>query len=183
MSWEILWQLIWFVALFFVFLAFKETNDKKLIIYLAIGSSIWGIHFSLLWLFAAAGINFFDIFKNLAALKWKRNNYWVSFFVISYLIIWVLSYLYTEKLFSFLPTITSILWAVWVLYFHGIKMRLFLIATLLIWFVYNFIGGSYAGMTSDIILILATFYGIYKLKTWKSIYDFFPQIKGKKRFF
>jgi hypothetical protein len=50
------------------------------------------------------------------------------------------------------------------LYFHGITMRLFLIATLIIWFTYNFIGGSYAWMTSDIVLILATLYGIYKLK-------------------
>jgi len=32
-------------------------------------------------------------------------------------------------------------------------MRVFLISTLFIWFAYNYIGGSYAGMTSDFVLI------------------------------
>lgn len=161
---EIIWQIIWFFALWIVFFAFKETDDRKLLIYLAIWSFIWSIHFWILGLLAAAGINLFDVFKNIAGLKWKKNNYWVSFFVISYIIIWFISFSYTQKWFSFLPTITSVLWAVWVLYFHGIQMRLFLISTLFIWFLYNFIGGSYAGMTSDIVLIWATLYGIYKLK-------------------
>lgn len=161
---EILWQLIGFIALFFVFLAFKETNDRKLIMYLAIGSGIWGIHFSLIWLVAAAAINFFDIFKNLAGLKYEKNNYWVSFFIMSYLVIWIVTYYFTRELVSFLPTISSILWAVAVFYFRGIPLRLILMSTLCIWFIYNFIGLSYAGMASDIALIWATLYGIYKLK-------------------
>lgn len=161
---EIIWQGVWFIALFFVFLAFKETNDRKLIIYLAIGSWIWGLHFWLIGLFAASAINVFDVFKNLIWLKYKKNNYWMAFFVISYIIIWCVTYAYTGKLYSFLPTITSVLWAVWVLYFHGIAMRIFLISTLFIWFAYNFIWGSYAWMTSDIVLIFASLYGIYKLK-------------------
>jgi hypothetical protein len=167
MNIEIIWQAIGFLALFIVFFAFKETNDRKLLIYLAIGSFVWSIHFWLLWLYAAAGINFFDVSKNLAGLKWKKNNYWIGFFVCSYILIWYISFLYTGKLFSFLPTLTSVLSTLWVLYFTWVAMRIFLISTLFIWFIYNFIGGSYAGMTSDIILIWATLYWIYKLKTQK----------------
>ncbi len=161
---DIIWQAIWFLALLVAFFAFKETDDRKLLIYLAACSLVWSLHFWIIWLFAAAGINLFDVFKNLAWLKWKRNNYWIIFFIVSYLFIWVATYLYTWALYSFLPTITSILWTIWVLCFTGITMRIFLIVTLVIWFIYNFIWWSYAGMTSDIILIWATIYGILKLK-------------------
>lgn len=171
LSTEIVWQAIWFVALWIAFFAFKETDDRKLLIYLAACSIVWSLHFGIIWLFAACAINFFDVFKNIAGLKWKKNNYWIAFFVVSYIIIWIATYSYTGKLFSFLPTITSVLWAVWVLCFHGITMRLFLISTLCIWFTYNFIWGSYAGMTSDIVLIWATLYGIYKIKFKANTYS------------
>ncbi len=164
LSTEIIWQAIGFIALFFVFLAFKETDDRKLIIYLAIGSWIWGIHFSIIWLFAAAGISFFDIFKNLIWLKYKKNNYWVWFFIGSYILIGIFTYFHTGVLSSFLPTIASILWAIAVFWFSGIPLRLIMMSTLFVWFVYNFIGGSYAGMISDFTLIWASLYGIYKLK-------------------
>lgn len=179
MNIEFIWQSIGFVALIFVFLAFKETQDRKLIIYLAIGSWIWWLHFSALGLYAAAGINFFDVFKNLIALKWKKNNYWITFFITSYVLIGVWTYHYTNQIYSFLPTITSILWVLWVLYFRWIRMRLFLISTLFIWFIYNYIGWSIAWMVSDIALIIAMIYGIYKIKSKKTFRDFFPLSKSK----
>ncbi len=161
---EIIWQAIGFIALFFVFLAFKETNDRKLIVYLAIGSGIWGIHFSLIWLIAAAAVNFFDVGKNLIWLKYEKNNYWVSFFIVSYLIIWIFTYNHTWNIASFLPTLSSIIWAVAVFWFRWIPLRLLLLSTLWIWLIYNLIGGSYAWIASDIALTWATLYGIYKLK-------------------
>lgn len=159
-----IWQIIGFVALFFVFLAFKETDDRKLIIYLAIGSGIWWIHFWALGLIAASAINFFDVFKNCIGLKYKKNNYWVTFFVITYISIWIISYSYSGSLVSFLPTIASVLWVVAVFLFSGIPLRLIMMSTLFVWFSYNIIGGSYAGIASDIALIWASFYGIFKLK-------------------
>ncbi len=159
-----IWQIIGFIALFFVFLAFKETDDRKLIIYLAIGSGIWWVHFWVLGLVAASAINFFDVLKNCIGLKYKKNNYWVSFFVATYIAIWIMSYSYSGSLVSFLPTIASVLWAIAVFWFSGIPLRLIMMSTLFVWFTYNIIGGSYAGMASDIALIWASFYGIFKLK-------------------
>lgn len=166
---EIIWQFIGFVALFFVFLAFKETDDRKLIIYLAIGSGIWWIHFGLIWLIAASAINFFNVFKNLIWLKYAKNIYWVSFFIISYICIWVATYFYTQSVTSFLPTIASIIGAIAVFCFRDIPLRLLLLSTLFIWFVYNLMGSSYAWIASDIALVWATLYGIYKLKYQKKI--------------
>ena len=163
-TYEAIGQAIGFIALVFVFFAFKETNDKKLIIYLAIGSGIWGVHFSFIGLIAAAAVNFFDVGKNLIWLKYEKNNYWVSFFILSYLIIWILTYSHTGNIISFLPTVSSILWAIAVFWFRGIPLRLILLSTLWVWFLYNLIGWSYAGMASDIALTWATLYGIYKLK-------------------
>jgi len=110
LSQEILWQWIGFIALAIAFFAFKETDDRKLLIYLAACSAVWSVHFWLLGLVAAAGINAFDIAKNLIGLRYKKNVYWVCFFIASYIIIGVVSYSYTENLISFLPTISSVLW-------------------------------------------------------------------------
>jgi len=164
---EIIWQIIGFIALFFVFLAFKETNDRKLIGYLAIGSWIWWIHFWFLGLVAASAINFFDVFKNLIWLKYAKNNYWVAFFIIAYAVIGVISYSYTKNIYSFLPTIASVIWVIAVFWFRWIQLRLLLLFTLSIWFIYNYIGWSYAWIASDIILVWATLYGIYKLQYTK----------------
>ena len=164
---EIIWQVIGFIALWFAFFAFKETDDKKLLIYLALCSFVWSIHFWILWLFAAAGINAFDIFKNLAWLKWKKNTYWITFFIFAYILIGITTYQYTNSLISFIPTIASVLWVIWVLCFKGISMRLFLISTLVMWFIYNYVWWSYAWMVSDVVLIWATLYWIYKLRKFK----------------
>lgn len=161
---DIIWQWIWFIALFFVFLAFKETNDRKLIILLAIWSGIWWVHFSLIWLLAAAWINFFDVLKNIIWLKYEKNNYWVSFFIVSYIIIWMITYIHTQNLVSFLPTIASIIGAIAVFLFRWIPLRLLMLSTLFVWLVYNIIWGSYAWIASDIALMWASFYGIYKIK-------------------
>lgn len=167
METQFIWQIVGFLALFFVFLAFKETNDKKLIILLAIWSGVWGIHFSLLGLIAAAGINFFDVCKNLVSLRYKNNLYLLSFFILSYMLIWGYSYLQTSSIYSFFPTIASIIGVVAVFCFSGIPLRVFMLSTLIVWFVYNIIWWSIAWMTSDIVLIWATLYGIYKLKYQK----------------
>lgn len=165
MNIEILWQIIGFIALFFVFLGFKEKNDTKLILFLTVWSFFWGIHFSMLWLIAAAGINFFDICKNLLWLKFEKNIYLMSFFILSYIIIWYISFLYTQNYFSFLPTLASVISTVWVFIFRGVHLRYCLLVVLWVWFMYNSLWWSIPWITSDIILIWATLYGIYKLKT------------------
>lgn len=161
---DIIWQAIGFIALFFVFLWFKETNDRKLIIYLSIWSFFWGIHFWLLGLIAAAGINFFDIFKNLLGLKYEKNKSLMFFFIWSYLVIWIISFYFTQNYISFLPSITSIISTIWVFLFRWIWLRINLLFVLCIWFIYNTAWGSIAWITSDIVLLWATFYGIYKIK-------------------
>lgn len=160
---QIIWQIIWFIALFFVFLGFKETDDRKLILYLTVWSFFWGIHFSILGLVAAAGINFFDIGKNLMWLKYENNKIFMWVFITCYIIIWMVSYTYTWNIFSLLPTLASVVSTVWVFIFRWIYLRLNLLGVLWIWFVYNFAWWSIPGITSDIVLIWATFYGIYKL--------------------
>jgi len=164
---SIIGQSIWFIALFFVFLWFKEADDKKLIIYLTIGSFFWWIHFSWLWLVAAAWINFFDIWKNFLGLKYEKNKWLIVFFISSYVLIWIVSYLYTQNLSSLLPTFASIISVIWVFILRGIPLRISLLFVLLVWFIYNIIWGSIAWVTSDIFLVWATIYGIYKIKNKK----------------
>lgn len=161
---EFIGQILWFIALWISIFAFKEHDDRKILVYLALCPLFWGIHFSFLWLYAAAGINIFDVFKNIAGLIWKRSKIWTSIFVISYICIWIWVYLHTHTLISFLPTLAAVLGSIWVIYFSWYTMRFFLLLTLCIWLIYNIYGVSLPGITSDIILIFSTLYWIYTLE-------------------
>lgn len=68
-------QSIGIFALLVNTVAFATSKDKKFLIFMAISSGIWGIHFQMLGLLAGAGISFLDIFKNLLALQYPKNPY------------------------------------------------------------------------------------------------------------
>ncbi len=70
---NITWEFVWMIALVFNIISYLEKNDKMMFIMLAICSFFYWIHFLWLWLLTASVINFFDVFKNLAVIKHKKN--------------------------------------------------------------------------------------------------------------
>ena len=85
---NITWEFVWMIALVFNIISYLEKNDKMMFIMLAICSFFYWIHFLWLWLLTASVINFFDVFKNLAVIKHKKNIKLFSIFAIVYVIIW-----------------------------------------------------------------------------------------------
>jgi hypothetical protein len=52
-----------------------------------VASLVWGVHFGIIGLTAAALINGVDVIKNALALKYERNKYLAGLFVIIYIVI------------------------------------------------------------------------------------------------
>lgn len=157
-----IWQTIWILALVISIFGFLTTKDNKFLIFSAISSLVWWLHFFYIWLFSAAFINFFDIFKNLMALKYKKNEYIFYFLLISYFIIWIFTF-NPEKIVSIIPAITSILSVFFIYYLKWIKLKIWFLFILVLWFIYNFFWNSLWGMLSDTILFVSWIIWIFNI--------------------
>lgn len=155
-------QIIGFIAVIVNMIAFLTAKDKKFLIFMAISSWIWGIHFWLMGLFSAMGTSFFDIIKNLVALKYKRNKKIMIWFLIAYLVIWICTF-DSVSYFSIIPIINALLSIYFIFYFKRAKLKIWFLFILLLWFIYNFTGHSLGGMLSDGILFISGIVGLFRI--------------------
>ena len=144
-------QTIWVLAFLVSVYNFLFCKDKKFIIVTAIASALWWMHYLILGLFAAAWINLFDVFKNMIALKYKKNLPLVISFTLVYIIIWI--YTYTGQWISVIPTLTAILWTYLVFYVRWVWLNAWFIVIVLMWMSYNYIWNSIGWLWTDIFLI------------------------------
>lgn len=159
-------QSIGIFALLVNTVAFATSKDKKFLIFMAISSGIWGIHFQMLGLLAGAGISFLDIFKNLLALQYPKNPYiFLTLFAI-YTVIWYLNFEEGNWI-SILPSINAILALIFVFYLQRKQLKVWFLFILSLRFIYNRWGNSIGGMISDISLFLSGIYGLFQIKKEK----------------
>lgn len=158
---NITWEFVWMIALVFNIISYLEKNDKMMFIMLAICSFFYWIHFLWLWLLTASFINFFDVFKNLAVIKHKKNIKLFTMFAIVYIIIWfetgnweILSYLFTAG---------SILSLFAAFYFRWISLRIVYLIVTFIYFFYSFAWNSISWMLTSLIFIITLSSSIYVL--------------------
>lgn len=157
-----IWQTIWFIALFVNIIAFVTSKDNKFLIYMVISSFIWWLHFYYIDLKVAAYISFFDILKNLLALKYKKNEYIFYFLLISYFLIWFFTF-EPNSLISIIPAFNSLLSVFFIYYLKWIKLKIWFLFILALWFIYNFFWNSLWGMLSDTILFVSWIIWIFNI--------------------
>lgn len=155
-------QSIGFVAVAVNIVAFATSKDKKFLVFMAISSLIWGIHFCLMGLLSAAGVSLFDVIKNIIALKYKRNLKLMLFFLGAYLLIWILTF-DSNNLVSLIPIVNSLLSIYFIFYLKEVRLKLGFLLILFFRFSYNYLGHSLWGMMSDTILFFSWIYWIYRI--------------------
>jgi len=164
-------QLIGLFALFFTIIWFVSKKDNIFIIFMVIASFLWWIHFFMLWLLSASFINFFDTIKNYLAFKYKKNKYIFIFFLFSYFLIGLISIDFNNYI-SIIPVFNSIFWLILIFYFKWIKLKLWFIFIVSLWFLYNYFWNSIAWMISDLILFFSWLIGVYNLSKSKILDNF-----------
>lgn len=164
-------QTIWIIAFLISIYNFLFCKDKKFIIVTAIASLVWWIHFFAIGALVASYINFFDIFKNLASLKWERQKSWMWKFIFAYSIIWLYTFLNIDFLtltiwelnyFSLLPTFSAIFSTYLVFMVRWVKMKLWFLLVVLAWLIYNLAFGSIGWVMTDLSLLVAWLIWTYK---------------------
>lgn len=161
-------QGLWIIAFIASMITFLMKKDQRFIQMMVLVSFLWSIHFFFLGLLSAALINFIDIFKNLLALKFKKNNYITWGVIILYILIWIYTFS-SVNIIEIFPVIASLASIYVVFQLTWVQMRLGFIAILLFWLIYNYTGWSLGGVLSDVCLLVTWFIGIWKIiKEWKN---------------
>lgn len=164
-------QVVWIIAFLISIYNFLFCKDRKFIIVTAIASLVWWIHFFAIWALVAAYINFFDIFKNAASLKWERNKSWMWKFIIAYIIIWLYTFLNIDlntfsiwelSYFSLLPTFSAIFSTYLVFMTNWVKMKMWFLLVVLAWLIYNIAFWSIWWVMTDLSLLVAWLIWTYR---------------------
>lgn len=163
-------QSIWLIAFWFSAYNFLFCKDKKFIIFTAISSFFWSLHFLSLWLsttwvltmwlISAWIVNTFDIFKNLISLKYEKNIYWVIWITIIYLIIWFFT---IDTYISVIPTITAIFSTYLVFYVRGIYLNIWFLFIILLYMIFNYFSHSIWWLSTDIFLFFFWIFWIIRM--------------------
>ncbi len=177
-------EVIGVFAMIFIVLSFLETDDKRMFLLLAIWSFFYWVHFWGIWLLTAALINFFDILKNLAVTRYKKNEYLFWFFVIAYTIIWVKTWNWETMPYLFtLASITSLFAA---FFLRWISLRIVYFASIMIQLIYTIVWNSLSWSIINILFLLSitsSIYLLYKRRwfLWKVRYAKFLFLKNLRR--
>lgn len=161
-SFEILVQIIGFVAVGFSFAIFQVNNRKKMLMIMICAGLLYTVHFFLLGAFTGAAINLVGVFRNYAFHRLKPHKHsWLmpGFFILLFIIVSIWTW---QGFISLLPLggAVSGTIAFWQTNTKHIR-RLALIASPL-WFTYNLISGSYPGMIVEIVMLTSNLIGMFR---------------------
>jgi len=152
-------QIVGIFALIINIFATIYLKNRKFLYWIILVSIIWWIHFSLMWLYSWAIINFIDIIKNYASIRFKKNKKIMYLFLVLYLIIWV--FLYTD-IYSLLPVIASFIWIYSFFLLKWIKLKIWYFFVVVCWFIYWYVWNSIWWATADWFLMISSFIWIFK---------------------
>lgn len=161
---SILIQGVGYIALLFVIFSFQKNKRSLILLYLIIAQAIFTLHFGLLHAWTAVAMNGIAairtyIFYAKDTTKWAKSNLWYYFFIFTFVFAGLITW---EGYHSLLPTSAMIVdtTAQWKKETKSIR-RIMIIPRPL-WFIYNFIVGSYAGMATEIIVLFSILVGIVR---------------------
>jgi len=158
---RISWELFWSIWLLFIILSFIETEDKRMFLLLAIWSLFYWFHFYWIWLFTASLINFVDVSKNLAVIKFKNNIYAFLIFAIFYWIIWLLTWNWDPL--NYLFTLCSITSLSAAFFMEWISLRIVYLLVTIYYLYYTIVWYSISWSITNVLLIFSIISSIYML--------------------
>lgn len=162
-------QIIGLVALVFALVVFQNDHRKKMLYLQLCAATLFSVHFGLLGAFTGMAMNMLSATRNYLFVmtegwdrKWRTPIIFMVLFSLATIVTW-------EGPKSLLPLggmITGTL-AFWQI--RPGRIRLLALISPPLWFLYNFMSGSYAGMAVEVIMFSSIITGIYRFDTKKGI--------------
>ncbi len=153
------------LALFFAVLSPQFKKRSLILLSLIVGLILWVVHYSLLNAWTGAVMNaieaavvFVSFQKDTKA--WAQRKFWLYVFVIIYIGTGIATGI---NFVNFLPIVAQIIAAIAVWQNKPRHIRLISLLPQPLWFTYNLIVGSYAGMVAEVFIAVSIVTGIIRL--------------------
>jgi inner membrane protein len=161
---QIIIQGIGYTALFFVILSFQKNKRSKIIFYQIISHIVFILHFGLLYAWTAIAMNVIGALRSIIFYQkdtkvWAQHIIWMYVFMGAFILAGVITW--TDYA-SLLPIIAMVIdtFALWKRSTKSIRFLMLIPRPL--WFSYNFLVGSYAGMTTEVVVFTSILIGIVR---------------------
>lgn len=120
----------------------------------------WGLHFFFLGAYAGVAMVIVWAIRLLLSIRYNKNKY-VFFFVIW--IVLLAGAMTYQNIFSLIPIITSLMGAYGFFYLSKIRLRILMLASSMLWFIYSLSIGSISWVTNDVLTQLILITTIYRM--------------------
>ena len=166
---QVIVQGIGYLALLFFLLSFQKNKRVNILLLMLAGLVFFVIHYSLLKAWTGALMNLIEAGIVFIAYKkekssWAKQKMWLYVFILIYIIAGVIT---VKSLVDFLPIIAQIFGAIAVWQTNPRTIRFIMLAPRPLWFIYNFMVGSYAGMTTEVLILASVLIGIFRFDILK----------------
>jgi len=156
-------QIIGFIGLAFIVGSWQSKKRPLLLTLLLTGHLLFAAHYTLLAAWTGVGMNIVGAARayvyHQRHHKWAQHTYWISVFI---LLFCVAGFFGWEGVRSLLPVAGMTLECV-VLWSKSTKtIRLGILASIPLWFIYNYLVQSFAGMLTGILVLISVSVGIYR---------------------
>lgn len=162
-------QIIGYLALLFVILSFQKNRRIKILLIMLIGLALWVVHYSLLGAWTGSLMNLIEAITVFVAYKkekskWAKNKTWLYVFISAFIIVGAITY---SSIIDLMPIIAQIFGTIAVYQKNPKIIRLIMIIPRPLWFTYNLMVGSYAGMAAEVLIFLSVIIGILRFDILK----------------
>jgi hypothetical protein len=166
---QVIIQGIGYLALLFVVLSFQHNNRRRLLFYMLIGLVLFIIHYALLGAWVGSLMNVIEAAMVLVGYrretdKWAQRKFWPYAFIGIFVIAGILT---AKTYVDILPVIAQIIGTIAVWQTNPRVIRYIMLLPRPLWFTYNFVVGSYAGMTTEVVVLLSVLVGIVRFDILK----------------
>ena len=164
-----------YVALLFVILSFQKNKRTTLLLVMLAGLLFFMAHYALLGAWTGSLMNLIEAGMVFVAYKketraWAQRTFWLYCFIGLYIICGAFTY---KSWVDVLPVIAQAVGAIAVWQTGARAIRFLMLVPRPLWFTYNFVVGSQAGVVAEICITASVIIGIAR-------FDILPLIPGFK---
>ena len=155
-------QIIGFIAFFVSLMAYHRNKKEKILASMILSNVLNLIHYFLLGAYSGCVTKVMGIARDsFVILKGKKkalsSNIFLLIFILIYLVIGIFTY---DNIFSILPLVAAIIYIIPIWNGNEITVKKTAFVCYFLWLIYNIFVFSIAGVISNIISIISTFFAV-----------------------
>jgi hypothetical protein len=161
---QVLTQGIGFIAFLFIVLSFQNNKRSLILLFLLIAQTSFAVHYILLGAWTAVAMNAIAatrvyVFNQRDRKNWAKSSTWLHLFLALF---WLAGVLAWEGYYSLFPILAMAGETIGLWMEETRHIRLLNLTPRPLWFAYNFIVGSYAGMITEVFVFSSILTGILR---------------------